>query len=80
MTFNAVLVVCYCLIGLVYIVYAGPLDAALNWARADKLPIEIDVNLPWLPCKLLMLTHFVCCVCVFFLLASDLLVLFIAFS
>lgn len=30
---------------------AGPLDAALSWARADKLPIEIDVNLPWLPCK-----------------------------
>lgn len=26
---------------------AGPLD--LTWARADKLPI--DVNLPWLPCK-----------------------------
>lgn len=38
--------------GLMHIVRAGPLDAALNWARADKLPIEIDVNLPWLPCKL----------------------------
>lgn len=38
--------------GLMQIVRAGPLDAALNWARADKLPIEIDVNLPWLPCKL----------------------------
>lgn len=37
--------------GLMHIVRAGPLDAALNWARADKLPIEIDVNLPWLPCK-----------------------------
>lgn len=26
---------------------AGPLDVALSWARADKIPI--DVNLPWLP-------------------------------
>lgn len=54
MTFNAGLVVCYCLVGLanfVLIAHAGPIDAALNWARADKLPIEIDVNLPWLPCK-----------------------------
>lgn len=52
MTFHADLLVCYCLVGLVHIVCAGPIDAALNWARADKLPIEIDVNLPWLPCKL----------------------------
>lgn len=51
MTFNAGLVICYCFVGLVHFVCAGPLDAALNWARADKLPIEIDVNLPWLPCK-----------------------------
>lgn len=28
---------------------AGPLDTAFSWARADRLPI--DVNLPWLPCK-----------------------------
>ncbi|XP_055317695.1 pancreatic triacylglycerol lipase-like [Sitodiplosis mosellana] len=49
MTFNAGLVVCYCLVGLAQFVRAGPIDAALNWARADKLPIEIDVNLPWLP-------------------------------
>lgn len=51
MTFNVGLVICYCFVGLVHFVCAGPLDAALNWARADKLPIEIDVNLPWLPCK-----------------------------
>lgn len=55
MTFHAGLVVCYCLVGLVHFVCAGPIDAALNWARADKLPIEIDVNLPWLPCKLKLL-------------------------
>lgn len=30
---------------------AGPLDVALSWARADKIPI--DVNLPWLPCEYL---------------------------
>lgn len=29
-------------------VAAGPLDS-FSWARADKIPI--DVNLPWLPCK-----------------------------
>lgn len=28
---------------------AGPLDALTSWARADRIPI--DVNLPWLPCK-----------------------------
>lgn len=56
MTFNAGLVVCYCLVGLVHFVRAGPIDAALNWARADKLPIEIDVNLPWLPCKLILIS------------------------
>lgn len=55
MTFNAGLVICYCLVGLVHFVCAGPLDAALNWARSDKLPIEIDVNLPWLPCKYLFI-------------------------
>lgn len=37
--------------GLLHIGHSGPLDAALSWARADKLPIDIDVNLPWLPCK-----------------------------
>lgn len=58
MTFNAGLVVCYCLVGLAHFVRAGPIDAALNWARADKLPIEIDVNLPWLPCKCLDLVFF----------------------
>lgn len=51
MTFNAGLVVCYCLLGLAHFAGAGPIDAALNWARVDKLPIEIDVNLPWLPCE-----------------------------
>lgn len=28
---------------------AGPLDTLTSWARADRIPI--DVNLPWLPCK-----------------------------
>lgn len=51
MSFNAVLVAIYSLMGLAYFAYAGPLDAAFDWARADKLPIDIDVNLPWLPCK-----------------------------
>lgn len=46
----AALIVCF-IFGVAHIVVAGPLDAALSWARADKLPIEIDVNLPWLPCK-----------------------------
>lgn len=52
MSFNAVLVASYGLIGCVYLACGGPLDAAFDWARADKLPIDIDVNLPWLPCKL----------------------------
>lgn len=35
--------------GLTVYVNCGPLDAALSWARADR--IQIDVNLPWLPCE-----------------------------
>lgn len=51
MSRHAVIALILCLtVGVVHI-SAGPLDAALSWARADKLPIEIDVNLPWLPCK-----------------------------
>lgn len=41
-----------CLLGITITFHstnAGPLDAAFSWARADRLPIE--VNLPWLPCK-----------------------------
>lgn len=57
MTVNAVATFTVCFVlGLVRFVCAGPLDAALNWARADKLPIEIDVNLPWLPCMLNILS------------------------
>lgn len=44
------LILCYTF-GFLHRTGAGPLDAAFSWARADKLPIEIDVNLPWLPCK-----------------------------
>ncbi len=37
------------LLGAITPINCGPLDTALSWARADRLPIE--VNLPWLPCK-----------------------------
>ena len=33
-------------------VQCGPLD----WARADRIPI--DVNLPWLPCKYIPTLYF----------------------
>lgn len=51
LTRNAVIALIPCVLFGVVEITAGPLDAALSWARADKLPIEIDVNLPWLPCK-----------------------------
>lgn len=38
-----------CFLGIFHPSHSGPIDAALNWARADRIPIE--VNLPWLPCK-----------------------------
>lgn len=42
-----------CFLGIFHPSHSGPIDAALNWARADRIPIE--VNLPWLPCKYLNL-------------------------
>lgn len=29
--------------------FAGILD--VNWSRSDKIGIEVNLNLPWLPCK-----------------------------
>lgn len=58
MSRHAVIALILCLTVDLAHVAAGPLDAALSWARADKLPIEIDVNLPWLPCKFQKSIHF----------------------
>lgn len=43
------LVIIYIWAAVINISSAGPLDALTSWARADRIPI--DVNLPWLPCK-----------------------------
>lgn len=58
MSYNVVfniLIICY--LGVIITpVFSGPLDAAFSWARADNLPIE--VNLPWLPCKCLYCIYY----------------------